>query len=597
MTRWPARAAAGILLLWYGLTMARDLLWFDTGELALVGAQFGLGHPPGQPVYTLLLGLFARLPGVDPLLGMNLFSALCAALCALPAGALIRRCLPEVSPGARFVCLLAIGAIAPVWDQASRIELYALASLLSLCILAGGAARPTRARDWAVLGALTGLLVGVNPIFAIAAATGAGLFALPALLQARRLPHALGAAIITSVAVAGLGYAYVFAVRDAPDRMVWGPLQSGADWWAYLTGRDYGHTAHSAWSAVPTHLWQWFEWLLGQGALPAVALGWLGWALPAARRGIALLALPLLAGVAFTFTYGVFHPQVPDYNGYLMPALWLGAVGLAAIAHRIHWGVALAVLLLTASTGARPIWQRSRANVDLPRRLASRLLADLPQRALLIVESDHLVFPLMYLQGVEHQRPDVVVFNAGFGASSWYWAWQRRLHPDLPAINLAAPDTATRLRRLSRAGDRPVFAESVGWAGHLRTRPCPRGLVFGLGPTCAFGDDPPDAWDTLYARPSTDPITRRVVAAEAWRRAQGLWLMGDARGAIEALRGGADLPVPRALQVPPNRRPLPPSDAPVLIGDPLRNRAVGAQLLTLCGQRSAAEAWLAAPVP
>lgn len=592
MIRWPGRAAAGILFAWYALTMARDLLWFDTGELALVGAQFGLGHPPGQPVYTALLGIFARLPGLDPLVGMNLFSALCAALCALPAAALLRRFVPDLAPVGQLICLVTVGALAPVWDQASRIELYALATLLALCVLAGAAARPTAALRWAGLGALVGLLLGVNPIFAIASALGAGLFGAPSLVRGKRLIPATLAAAGSGLAVALLGYLYVFAVRDAGDRMVWGPLQTGADWLAYLGGRDYGHTEHAAWGAVPAHALDWLSWLAGQGALPVVVVGLLGWALaPATRRGAVLVGAPVLAGIAFSFTYGVFFPEVPDYNGYLMPAMWLAVVGLGVLASRTHLAVALVALLATVAVGERPIWDRSRAGIDLPRRLSEGLLDALPERAVLIVQSDHLVFPLMYLQGVERRRPDVVIINAGFAASSWFWGMLYRQHPDLPAISLAAPSTAQRLHRFVRAAGRPVFAESIAWAGHLEAPPCARGAVFGLGSACATGADDPRVVDRLTDG-SSDPITRRVIAAERQRRAEGLWLLGQPTAALEALADRPDLPRPGDLVPPEGRRPLRGTGDPVLIGDPLLNRASGAAILKACGRPAEAERWL-----
>lgn len=593
--RWPGWAAAALLLLWYGLTMARDLLWFDTGELALVGYQFGLGHPPGQPLYTVLLGLFARLPGVDPLVGMNLFSAVCAAACAVPAAAMLRRFVPDLVPAGQLVCLLAVGALAPVWDQASRIELYALASLLSLSILAGASARPTRARTWLLLGAGVGLLAGVNPVFALAAALGAGLYALPTLRREKRLLVAIlcaaGAAVVMTLAA----YAYVFIVRDAPDRMVWGPLETGADWIAFLTGRDYGHTAHSAWGAVPAHIFEWLLWLAEQGALPVVLLGGVGWAARAeTRRAVVLLGLPLIAGVAFSFTYGTYFPQVPDYNGYLMPALWMSVIGLAALVQRSHVGVGVVLLVLTMVTGARPVWDRDRSGIDLPRRLAQRVLDDLPPNALLIVESDHLVFPLMYLQAVEGARPDVVVFNAGFGASSWYWAWQYRLHPELPKISLAAPTTADRLKRLAIAAKRPVFAESVRWAGAMRARPCARGLTFGIGPTCGIGADLPGALDVYRSGGQGDPITTRVIAAELRRRAEGLWLLGEAEAALATIAVGQPEGLPLPTLTPVDQpRPLPASQTPILIGSTEFNRVLGAGILHLCGRPAESEAWLA----
>jgi hypothetical protein len=89
-----------------------------------------------------------------------------------------------------------------------------------------------------------------------------------------------------------------------------------------------------------------------------------------------------------------------------------------------------------------------------------------------------------------------------------------------------------------------------------------------------------------------DSLTTRVVAAVAGHRADGLWALGDATGALRAWRAGVDpgLPVPESLPPGP-RRPLP-IDAPELIGSPDRNRAFGAAALLSERRADLAEAWL-----
>ncbi len=604
-TRAPGRAAAGILLVWYALTAARGLMWFDTAEFALVGAQWGLGHPPGQPLYTVLLGLAALLPG-DPLVAMNFVSVLCAALCVLPAERLMAR-LTEIGPRLRFALLLAVGAMTPVWDQATRIELYAPATLLVLLVLDLGQRAHEEARlgprTWLLLGALTGLIAGFNPVFALLAGVSVGLLATPALLRAGPLPFlkAVGAAALTAGLVTGLAYLYVWQVRGATHTLVWGPLQTGADWLAYLGGRDYAHTEHGAWGAVPGHFALWCIWLAAQGALPVFLTGLLGWCV-ALRRHLILWALPMGVGAAFAFTYGEFHPQVPDYNGYLMPALWMGAIGAAGLLQRVpRLAPAMVGLLLLSSTvlSYRPVWQRTRAGIVAPRSLATATLDSLPERALLLVESDHLVFPLMYLQSVEGRRRDVVVFNTGFGASSWYWRWLRAQHPDLPEVPLAAPNTTVRLQRLIAAAGRPVHAESVGWAFRLRAQPCPATWSFALGRDCEGIDDAPEAFEALLQKAVAGPagvdlISRRVLAAVGLTRAAGLWALGDASGALRALKAplpeGGGLPVPVGLKRPRDAKPLR-AEAPVLIGHPDLNRRMGAAILALL-ERPEAPAWL-----
>lgn len=613
--RWPGRAAAALLCAWYVATMARDLAFFDSGELALVAAQVGLGHPPGQPVYTLLLALFGRLPSLDPLVGMNLLSALAGGLCALPADALLRR-LTAAGAVLRLLALLAIGAVAPLWDQATRIELYAPATLLALCLLAWGLRLVDEGRHdgrgWLGAGALAGVLAGVNPVFALAAAGAVGLCALPSLVRAggHALARATGAAALGGLALSAAYPLYLLWVRGRTDRLVWGELDTWDGALAYLRGADYAHTEHGAWAAAPGHFAEWTGWLLGQAALPALALGLAGWlALPALRRRLPLFVLPAATGAAFTFTYGVFHPEVPDFNGYLAPAMWLAAVGLAGLLARLParpaLGLAAAVLSVTAFAGERPAWQRSRADLTAPRELAAAWLESMPPHGVLVVSSDHLVFPLMYLQEAEGVRPDVVLVNLGFAASSWYWRHLYQRHPGLPRFDLRAPSSEARLARLLRADlARPARVERFETAVALRQRPCPATWGLALGPACADARDDPSRFAAALAGwwrggSGRDLIGARVLAGEAQARAEALWALGDASEALAALRAGVPpavgehLPVPGGLARPRDALPLR-STAPVLIGDARINLGLGAAALRLLGEDAAAQVWEAA---
>ena len=79
-----------IVLAVYLATMPTSLSWgyknfgIDSPELLTSAKLFGIPHPPGYPLYMLLLGTFLRvLPFVDPALVGNLFSVL-TSLTAVP---------------------------------------------------------------------------------------------------------------------------------------------------------------------------------------------------------------------------------------------------------------------------------------------------------------------------------------------------------------------------------------------------------------------------------------------------------------------------------------------------------------------------------
>lgn len=71
-----------------------DLDPFDSAEIALVSITAGLGHPPGQPVYTILGRLVTRGPW-PPLVALALLSIVPAAGIFAVAGREGAREVPE----------------------------------------------------------------------------------------------------------------------------------------------------------------------------------------------------------------------------------------------------------------------------------------------------------------------------------------------------------------------------------------------------------------------------------------------------------------------------------------------------------------------
>ena len=616
-SRIPGWLAAGALAVWYGFTAARGLLWFDGGELATVGHQLGLGHPPGQPLYTLLLGALSRLPGIggDPdraLLAMNLLSALTAALCAVPADAVLRR-VATVGPGIRFSALICAGVVAPVWDQATRIELYAPTTLIVLTTLAAGL-RVVEDRDggralaWLGLGLLVGVGGGFNPVLALSGGLAIGLYAVPSLFRrgATALGVAIGAAFVGAL-IGSAGYLYFWWLREQPvepPRLIWGELDTITGVWNVLRGADYGHTDHTAFDRVVPNLVSWMVWMGRHGALAVFAFGLVGWlAAQGGRRRLIVWLLPVSAGFAFSMTYRVYYPQVPDFNGYLMPAFWLCAAGLGALAStlrpvlaRLAIGVALVTALVSVE---RPVWTRTRAGLDTADALAGEWLTSMPADGVLIVGSDHLVFPLLFAQEIRGFRRDVVLINEGWAASGWYWRYLYRRHPSLARIPLSAPDTGTRLRRLLLAErTRPARVESMAIAGRVGIRPCPATWGLALGQHCAAARDDPAIFAKALRRwwsgPAVDDaITPRVLARLTLDRAEGLWGLGDGVGAMKTLRAGLPPGVGEGLPVPPELigGTRLPQVGPRLIGHPAAVAQTGARILHQRGFDVAAAAW------
>ena len=60
-----AAAVLGPLAL-YAATLPRTVVLEDDGLFLMAGVHLGVAHPPGYPLYTLIVHLFTRLPFGDP---------------------------------------------------------------------------------------------------------------------------------------------------------------------------------------------------------------------------------------------------------------------------------------------------------------------------------------------------------------------------------------------------------------------------------------------------------------------------------------------------------------------------------------------------
>lgn len=559
-------------LVYFGATAARDLQPFDSAEFALNAVQLGVGHPPGQPFYLIVGALFVRMMPIGAPWALSLLSAVGTAATLLVA-LRIARALRGGESGWGDAILVGTACLLPgVWDMATRPEVYSWAALL-LCGGAGLILNGSNRRIPAA-GLLFGLGASVNPAMAVAVA----LAVLPALVAwlardfDRRKARALAAAIGMGL-IGLLPYGILPLLGAHPhDAVVWGEPLRGEALRHYLAGRDYrswhltlGEFAHNLAAAL--------AWLLQTGQLPLILLGALGFLrspLPKLARIIPLLVT--LFSLSLLALNHPFIPTNPDYDGYLLPAVWLSAAGLPLLAAPLRerpsgrlLAAALAVALaLFGARAGTPLASRTRWNDHVTRDAARRLLDETPPRGVLVLEADHLVFPALYLTEVEHRRDDVLVVNAGWASSSWYLRHLAARRPDLPPVP-AAPSRDERLAGFFAAMQRPVVAESAALAA-LAGRPTLCRFVVAAG-TCPAPANPTDTpLPHLFAALLDSPpgsLAERVACQTILQRADNAVRTGDLRAAfmtLQGIEGRADLGgLPRIpdgfpLDVPAPRR-------------------------------------------
>lgn len=490
-----AWAAVSVLLLVYILSMCRDLYWYDSAELALAAVQPGLSHPPGQPLHTLVGHVMARLFPDHPLLALNLLSALCAALTAVPAMRIVRHLDPAGRSRPAWLgsaVLVGLGLGNAVWDSATRIEVYAPAALLALAQIAHllgtiealnspeqNGKLPSRLF---VQGLLLGLVFSIHPYVAVFLAVATVISLAQPLTRTRVHRPGLAAVLLAGGGLLGLlPYVYVPASTLIPGSLVWGDPSTWRNMLFYFSGADYSANRAPFLTAV-AQSFHFLGWMGSNGMLAILVAGlacwWLGWrAHPSPGTGARLAPLIILVlTLAVIGRIANYRPDIPDLMGYLLPVTWLAGAALASAAERAHRTLVLdtrrylVLAIIVAWVAANAFMppslpSRSRADNRLARRIAASYLMDAPRGAIIVAGSDHVVFPLLYLTEHEHLRPDVIVLPTGWASSSWFWARLHRSHPDLASIDLEASDRSTRIRRFLAANPgRPVIAETLHMA-------------------------------------------------------------------------------------------------------------------------------------
>jgi len=602
-------AAAGALFAFYVWTMCRSLSMYDSPELALVAEQLGLGHPFGQPLHTLIGGLLARIPGIDPLVALNAFSALAGALTVIPATSFAETLVrpgPNCPAGdVRFVApTIAIAGMHPaLWEPATRIEVYALAAFFALW----GAARfasavldeDPRSRPYLATGLSLGLAASANVVCAF----GVAVAITPRLLTAiarREIPRRALGLVIAGGLIGLTTYLYVFAVAGREDVVVWGAPTNAASLKHYFTAADV-----ASWSEWWGHVRELSEWSLHNGLIAMLLAGFAGYAIYARKPGLGrfFFIAPLIFFVSFIARNGTFAVDVLDYAGYLAIPTWIAASGVglfvAYLAERKRSLAvpALAAIVLLVMVAPPAPYERTRNRDTFTWDIAHEALQAAPPDAIVIIQADHWIGPLWYLQEQRGLRPDVTLLAYGLASSGWFWRHLYRRHPDLDPLPLQGPGGRdARVRRfLASNSTRPVQIERAGLANRLGLPTCPSEWLLDVRAGC--GDAAQEPALTRYASAALaeledgSPGTSGLIARVTLDRGHDLYSQGFPRAAIASLLSGVphveglgqvDLSsVP--LRIRPSVRPAPAYEPRVALGDAARNLHYASTIATATG--------------
>ena len=473
------RLAAGIAaLVVYGMTLCPTVYVEGSGELIGAAYRLGTAHPTGYPLFCLGSRLLAlALPWVSPAMAINVASALfAAACCGTLAAVLYGR---GVRPVVALAAALALAFSRTFWSQAVIAEVYGLALLLVVLVLAQTlrACERKEPRQVLLLGWLMGLGLTAHlmqvliwpGVVAVLVWRWPSLWRRP-LLLAQGLLAVLG------------GYSLVAYLPLRNGRGAgfhWGPLGDLAALWQHLSGALY----RSSFFSLPLegmllNTQRWLVQAAGEFHLVLVPLivwgGWVAWCRD--RSAFVLVGGAIACNLIAALNYHRDPNGLPVF--YLLSAVglavWLG-MGLDALASRVRPLVSIPLAALVVALVLIAHYEESdRSENWVADRYGRDILADLPEGAILIAEGDDAAFVLDYLLRIEGLRPDVTLYNR-MGRGTDVLAWSEYALPPLRREQL-------RWRReaaLAREG-RPLF--------YFVPRRAPvSGWVF---VTCGFGLSP-----------------------------------------------------------------------------------------------------------
>ena len=438
----------------YVFTAGPSVLGGDNGELAGLGAVGGVAHPPGYPLYVLVLRAFAWLPASSPAHRAALVTAVVGALAVAALAWAARAWGASRLSAAIAAGLFAFGPLA--WTLSTHAEVFALNILCAMLLvgLSCPSAKPPAGSELARASAI-GLVAGLgvsnhHSIVLMAPVALVGL--VTALARTRPRAHAARAVLATLTAAAAfavglLPYAYVLVrarAASAGDACTWGYPRTVSGLVAHFLRTDYGTFQLGISSAKPevgAHVLALVERLFVDlfGA-PVVLVAGLVAAARARDRSTpprayvplaALVSSLLLAGPIFAARFNLpahglaalvtqrFH-LLPLAVACVLLALATDACLRASASARVATFVgfvAPAFLVVRAVISYPDVREHHRPTTELYLRNVLRMV---PEGAVILGSGDDLFGGFMYARCALGLRPDVEFIAPHMLLTDWY---------------------------------------------------------------------------------------------------------------------------------------------------------------------------------
>jgi hypothetical protein len=439
--RWQGAILGLLVFVAYAITTPSHVLGGDNGEFCTLFATGGVAHPPGYPLYVLLLRAFSWLPVDTPARGAAFATAVVAALSVV----LLERTARALGANARasgvFAALYALSPLG--WKLGSSAEVFALNVLLALgLVFAATSDAPFRgARRAGVIALISGL--GLANHHSIVLLVPVGVYGLVlAFREAKRdRPRAVAFALMgTLVGLSPYAFLYWRATHASPEQWIWGDIHDARSLLDHFLRKEYGTTelglanqAREPWAQNVALGETLLVGLLGLPLLALVGASIAHFRGSTARPRTLTLCLALafvLAGPVFVSLFNLaprglgalvverFH-LLPSALLCLLGALAMHAAleSLPVASWHLTWPTA--VLVVHLASALPEVGEHNRPTVGLYAQNALRIA---PENLVILGSGDQRLGGFAYASQALGLRRDVVYLSARLLLAPWYRA-------------------------------------------------------------------------------------------------------------------------------------------------------------------------------
>ncbi len=398
--------AAIVAFVVYALTTCRGIWIGDSAEFALVLKTFGIAHPPGYPLFTLLGTIFVQgIAFFRPILAGAIFSSIIAAAAVVPIYFILRRHVTEFVAFGLSLCW----AFTPIfWAETNGVEVYTLnVFLIALTYLSFESSASFK---WPLTIYLFGLCLCNHPSsFALAPVIILRFVTEKEYRNYRRLPFYLSLLLVA-------GAMYLTLLFRSLNNPIddWGNPQTLSALWQHMLLKQYSGWVSHSWSNLIHALNLYGRTIIECWSWPGVILiisGTIaGIRYQRARTVNALLLL--LTSLAMA----AFH-QAVNHEPFFLPPMLASLFLVANNSEFLRKGPRL-IRIGAASAACAALlllflnYQKyDRSDSTLYENYSRHLLDSAPPNSVLFVAGDINSFGPMYLHFAESYRPDLDLYD------------------------------------------------------------------------------------------------------------------------------------------------------------------------------------------